>query len=85
MLAEQPDVAAWLIEHGADVNTTDEDGQTPLTYAARFGRTEIVKQLISKKVELSPVSKKTGQTPLTEAISGGHEETATVLTQAGAK
>ncbi len=85
MLAEQPDVAAWLIEHGADVNAIDKDDQTPLTYAARFGRTEIVKQLISKNVELSPLSKKTGQTPLTVAISGGHEETASVLGAAGAK
>ena len=85
MLAEQPDVSAWLIAQGADVNAIDSDGQTPLTYAARFGRTEIVRQLIGKKVELSPLSEETGQTPLTEAVSRGHEATGNVLREAGAK
>ena len=51
-----------LIELGADVNQKS-DGMTPVMYAAKFNRTEILKLLISKDAKLKLKSDK-GKTAL---------------------
>ena len=33
--------AEWLLAHGADPNRQRDDGETPLTLAVKFGRTEV--------------------------------------------
>jgi len=44
----RPEIIRLLAEHGADVNeVTDENGMTPLMWAARDGRLESVKTLVS--------------------------------------
>ncbi len=85
MEATDPAVSAWLIAHDVDVNATDDLGETALTFAARSGRTEIVQQLIAAGVHLNPKSKSLGTTPLQDAEMRGHEATAKVLRDAGAK
>ncbi len=75
--------AEWLIEHGADVQATDNVGETALTQAARSGRTDMVRQLIIAGASLNPRSLTTNLTPLGEAVSRGRDETATVLREAG--
>ena len=40
-LAGAPEVVRYLIEHGADVNVTDDDGWTPLDTATSFDKTEV--------------------------------------------
>lgn len=42
-------IAEILIENGADVNATNSNGYTALTFAARNGNVEIIK-LINKTV-----------------------------------
>ena len=43
-----------LVEGGADVNVTDQNGATPIMWAAYKNEMEIVKYLASKKAELCP-------------------------------
>ena len=82
--AKEPEVSAWLIEHGADVNAIDNADEAALNHAARFGRTEIVRQLIAAKADLNPRSTTTNLTPLGEATLRGNDEVAELLRQAGA-
>jgi hypothetical protein len=84
MKAVDPAASAWLLERGADVKLADKSGETALTFAARHGRTEIVRQLIAAQAPLNPRSLKTERTPLGEADQRNHDETAEVLRKAGA-
>ena len=45
------EVALLLIENGADVNSKDKYGWTPLHYAAREGHTEIVCKFVRVKCD----------------------------------
>ena len=73
---------------GTDVSAKDEDGVTPLHYAAAKGLNEIVELLIAKgadvnaKVALGP---KQGLTALDAAIEKGNNEIADLLRKHGAK
>ena len=40
------EAVAALISHGADVNAREEDGETPLMRASRWGRAKIVEALL---------------------------------------
>ena len=46
VLLEDPAIAmeavSWLLAHGADPNKVRDDGESPLSLAMKFGRTEIV-------------------------------------------
>ncbi|PUU82431.1 ankyrin repeat-containing domain protein [Tuber borchii] len=56
-----------------DTNSRDNDGRTPLLYAAEGGHEEIVKLLLHRN-EVNPDSRNnSGQTPLLCAAEGGHE------------
>ena len=61
MLATQEgllDIAAMLIEHGADINAKNNDhGLTALMIAARDGHIAIIELLISKGVDISAQTK----------------------------
>lgn len=73
------DKAALLIEHGAELNSIEEEYQsTPLGLAARWGQLEMVKFLIEKGAD--PV--KSGaewSTPLAWATRKNHGEIAEIL------
>jgi ankyrin repeat protein len=58
-----------LLKQGADVNQADQDGRTPLMYAAYNGHTETVKLLLEHKafVDVTDVN---GRTALMFAASG---------------
>lgn len=61
----------------------DADGWTPLAYASRFGRTEIVDFLIRLKVEID--SRDNHQfTPLHQAAAFGHLDVVKLLVRSGA-
>ncbi|KAJ5909044.1 hypothetical protein N7495_001726 [Penicillium taxi] len=64
-----------LVEKGADIETEDKDGQTPLSWASKNGHETIVKLLLGKEY---------GQTPLSWASKNGHETVVKLLLEKGA-
>ncbi|MBD0372890.1 MAG: ankyrin repeat domain-containing protein [Pyrinomonadaceae bacterium] len=76
-------VRSLLTSKNMDVNTRDEQGNTPLIEAARNGHDEVVQALLAAKADAS-VKNKDGKTALMLASEGGHDQVVRVLKQAGA-
>jgi ankyrin repeat protein len=72
------------LRDGADANTTNKDGNTPLMWAAEKGHIEIVKLLIEAKADVN-AKEKDGWTALIEASAGGHLKIAAMLIEFGAE
>jgi ankyrin repeat protein len=84
-VTQNPALARWLIEHGADVNAASEHGRTPLMEAARRGDKEIVQLLLKAKADVHRRSPNDGDaTALTFAEREGNGAIAELLRQAGA-
>jgi ankyrin repeat protein len=76
-------VRSILASPNVDVNGIDDQGNTPLIQAARFGHDEVVTALLIAKADVK-IKNDEGKTALMLAAEGGHDETVRVLTQAGA-
>jgi ankyrin repeat protein len=76
-------VRSLLASPNVDVNGIDEQGNTALIQAARFGHDEVVSALLIAKADVK-IKNNEGKTALTLAAEGGHDQTVAVLTQAGA-
>ena len=63
--------AMFLIELGADINASTNDGNTPLMEASTRGYISVVKKLIERGARLD-ASQKDGRTPLVAAVKNGH-------------
>lgn len=76
------DIAAVkkLVTEGADVNTKEADGRTPLLEASWGGYQDIVKFLIEKGADVN-ASDKAGITPLMRAAEEGHASIVSLLIQ----
>jgi ankyrin repeat protein len=80
-----PRMTELLLAHGADVNTTDSEGNTALMRAVRFRNPQLVKILIEHHANVNAKSS-TGDTALMEARkskSRPFQECADLLTKAG--
>ena len=73
-----------LITQGVDVNARDNEGWTPLHYAAELGRTEICQLLIHADADIHAQSSKFDQTALHLAAGNDALECCKTLIQAGA-
>jgi ankyrin repeat protein len=73
---------AHLLAQGADVNTQDDDGLTPLHWAAKEGNQDIVKLLIAWGADVRVKSRKS-LTPLDWAAEQGHQDIVALLKQHG--
>lgn len=71
----------WLLEHGANVNTLDNNDRSALYYAIQAGNIDIVKELLHYNPVLNPVDRELG-TPLAAAID--HPDIPRLLLNAGA-
>ena len=77
------EMAAWLLENGANPNYRYGPGYTPLLAAAANGRVEIVKALLARGAELHAKSND-GKTALALADERKHSEVAALLRSRGA-
>ncbi len=82
--ASNADVAAVLIEHGAEVEPLDWSGRSPLQWAAQFGRTDVADLLIRAGAAVDRQASD-GATPLHWAAREGHHEVVRLLLARGAK
>lgn len=67
----QKDVAALLVERGADVNARSTNGSSPLMMAAREGREELAQFLLGAGADAS-IKNDRGEDALAWAIRNGH-------------
>ena len=67
-----------LLDVKANFEAEDEYGQTPLSWAAQNGHTEVVKLLLDVKANIK-AEDKSGQTPLSLAAQNGHTEVVKLL------
>ncbi|HXR03674.1 MAG TPA: ankyrin repeat domain-containing protein [Verrucomicrobiae bacterium] len=73
-----------LLAHGADINVTDENGNTLLHTAAYYGNKEVIEVLLAHG-EAVNVKNKRGETPLQIAANSQHPAIVELLHQHGAK
>ena len=72
-----------LIKNNANINARDDQGATPLIWAAAYGKAEVVKYLVSRGAALDSTTKD-GITALMIAVEYGEKEVVSVLLNAGA-
>jgi ankyrin repeat protein len=68
---KQPQIAAALIEHGADVNARDAAGRPALMLAAQQGQTALVKLLLERGADVQATDRE-GQTILRTNADAEH-------------
>ena len=73
-----------LLDAGADPNTALPGGETALMTAARTGKVEAVKALLSRGADVNAKESGRGQTALMWAAAEGHAEVVEALLTAGA-
>lgn len=81
---EHPEIAKFLIESGANVNSRMNNGQTGLHTAAFFGDVKSVSSLLRAKADVNAKGDN-GVTPLHRAAEGGDIETIKMLLASGAQ
>ena len=64
----------WALEDGADPNREDDDGTTPLFFAASNGHARCIHILVDEGADIDVFSLNL-RTPLNIAASGGHTPT----------
>ncbi len=78
-LKGQLDIVDLLIKKGADVNAKDDGyAATPLHLAAYLGHKQIVQALLLAGADVN-AKDRDGDTPLDNALAGGHREAAEVI------
>jgi hypothetical protein len=74
----------YLLEHGADVNTRAQYGESPLAAAAAEGQIEAATMLIARGARLDNRTAITLETPLTKAARANHMDMVKLLLDHGA-
>lgn len=66
-------VVEALLKNGTDVNIQEENGRTPLHYAAQKGKVEVGRLLIKKNANIDARTTDDGRTPMFIAAEEGGE------------
>lgn len=84
--AKSPEAVALLIDARAELNISDKIGTTPVTYAAMFGLTEILQQLLTAGADPNYCSEHEAYAhyPLHLACNRGQFEAVKLLVEQGA-
>jgi len=77
------EIALFLIGTGAEVDTTDDEGETPLMTAVREGYAEVVRKLLEKGARTDVKDKNFHQTLLHLAAVRGYRDIADILLSQG--
>jgi hypothetical protein len=77
------EIALFLIGTGAEVDTTDDEGETPLMTAVREGYTEVVRKLLEKGARTDVKDKNFHQTLLHLAAIRGYGDITDILLSQG--
>lgn len=80
---DHTEVAEILLNSGAHIDQTDNDGRTPLMKAVRAGHICTVQYLISKGADVNRSTNSNDSTVLSLACAGGHLEIASLLLKHG--
>jgi ankyrin repeat protein len=72
-------IVKLLLEHGADVNTTQADDFTPLHEAAQNGMLDVTQWLLDRGANVNARLSSNGKTPLVLAIENKREAVAELL------
>lgn len=62
------ELAKWALDKGANINSQDRNGSTPLYYAAKYGHFETVKFLVDNGADLE-IENNEGYTPLLASLN----------------
>ena len=77
------EAARVLLEHKADTGLCDQQGCSPLFFAALNGNVQMVQLLLENGADIENMTSR-GHTPLMIAENFGHEEVAALLREHGA-
>ena len=77
------EMAQTLLQHNADPNIQDHEGQIPLHWASEYGRTNVARLLLEQGVDVNARTED-GSTPLHLASKNGELEVARLLIEHGA-
>lgn len=72
-----------LIDNGADINSNDPSGDTPLNYAASLGHIRIVEMLIARGADVN-LAGRFGDRPLHNAVHSGNLHMVRIFIEKGA-
>jgi len=78
------DVIRFLVRRGAQINSLDENGNTPLIIAVKNGKRLVAKHLIDSKADVNVTSKE-GITPLAIAKQLNNQDLISLLLSNGAR
>ncbi|MFQ5954741.1 MAG: ankyrin repeat domain-containing protein [Kiloniellales bacterium] len=79
----QPEIAAMLLDYGANIRTRDKLGNTALIYAAGTGHVEVLKVLLDHGAMID-VRNERGVSALIQAARNGHSAAVEELVRRGA-
>ena len=78
----QVEVAAYLLDHGADLDARDEEWcATPLAWAAKFGHIRLVEYLLRRCARTRLADDPPCATPMALAAHRGHTQIVELLTE----
>ena len=73
---DEPALADMLLKHGAKLDSTDNDGLTPLAIAAQNAKVNAARTLLDAGADVNAAVAKGGYTPLMLASMSGSTELA---------